>query len=173
MAVFPIITPNSPAVSINTASSSLSYQQLINTLWYISYKVKKIYLHADSTSQVGENYILQQQDSSGPLYSKPLKPYVSPYQAQPVINFDVSNDNFIINELTTMYFYLEPFASVQMYFFNDSASYSYLLKEDEIRTVTIGYDKKGSKISNYAIFAIAATVSCVAFYLLLDKKIKR
>ena len=169
MGAFPIITPNSPAVNITTASSSLSYQQLINTLWYISYKVDKIYLQADSTSQVGENYSLQQQDSSGPLYSKPLKPYVSPYQAQPVIIFDVRNDNFLINDLTTMSFYLEPNATMEMFFFNDSESYSYLLNANEIESVTINRDEKNAA-KNYSLFALGAILSFLTFCIILKNK---
>lgn len=169
MASFPTITVNSPAVDVQTANSSLTYQQLISTLYYIAYKVNYIYMQGSNNAQVSTLFSVQQQDADGELFDKPLKRYISPYQYLPIIKYDTRQDDLKIDALTDLIFYMEPDATLTMDFFTDSASFSYRLGEEQLKQ-TVAIDKKTGDTKDIGIFVMGALLAFLTTAVLLKGK---
>lgn len=158
------ITNNSPAVSITTANSALSYEQVLFTLNQTSYKVNSIDMQANSFSQLSEpiNYTTRQAD--GILYSDELSPVVGPYQFLASIN-GLEAKGLILDVLSTYSFNLEPSETLQLVF-NTSQFSSWDIGEKNTKKPILkrNIDKKSDKTIVVVAVIVAASVAAVFLY---------
>ncbi len=132
MPVFPIIvTPTSPPPVEIATFAPMTYTELVASLNSINYKVKYIYFQCDDVAQLSTAYSINKLDPKGETQAHGISPIVDPGQFQPTLYYDATKDDFIINNLNTLSFDLMPGKSVQLYFFNDSTSFEYLLYQKE------------------------------------------
>jgi len=171
VAAYPVITYNTTPVEITTASSSLSYSMLIATLNYISYKVNRLWMEASSVSQVGTQFQYNTVRPDGQQFALNKSGNVDPYQFLNVLDIQFEqNDQFILDNMSTLGFTLEPLANVQMYFFTDSVSDSYKLNDGiEDDTTILPVAKPVAKNNNPFLIAVAAVLIVLTTLYLTQK----
>lgn len=158
------ITNNSPAVSITTANSSLSYEQVLFTLNQTSYKVNSIDIQANSFSQLSEPIDYTKRNADGILYSENLSPAVDPYQFLASINGLAAKD-LILDVLSTYSFNLEPSEIVQLVFDTDQISSWDIRTVKEYKKPVIDINvKKKSNVVPVVIVATAVAAAAVVFF---------
>lgn len=135
MPVFPTITINSNAVGVTTNSSSLTYEQLISSLLWMAYDVKKLYITASSFDQVSEQLTIRKLTQAGQTVIDNFPIFIDPEQFLPAVYLDVSNKELIIDNLTTLSFTLLPNASVQFDFYVEAVSFNSLLNNQSENTM--------------------------------------
>jgi hypothetical protein len=130
---FPTIITDSPAVTITTISSSLSYDQILYSLNQTAYDVKKIYFKADDINQLIQAYTYTKPSADGTLYAIETSPVVDMYQLQAVLNGQ--NGGFILDALTSFSFSLNLNESLELIFYTDSVSFIYLEEDGPMPSI--------------------------------------
>jgi hypothetical protein len=126
VAAYPVIISNSSPVIVTTANSSLSYQMLIATLNYVAYKVRRLYMEATSNTQVSTNFLYDTFRRDGQQYSLNTNGNIDPYQFLNVLDLTFDNDEgLVLDNMSVLSFVMEPLATLEMYFFNDTVSFGY------------------------------------------------
>jgi hypothetical protein len=116
MASFPTI---SNGFTITTASNSLSYQQIVNSLASWQYKAKELYLYSNFQSQLSNTYTFLKQTSDGHSLARPDSISLSPYQYQNAFYWKFEEGKNIFDNNTFFQFNLNPYASLQLMFYVD------------------------------------------------------
>ncbi len=179
MAAFPIITPGITPVIITTANSSLSYEMILATLNYTSYNIRRLYLQADVPSQVNTQFTYNTVRTDGQQYAANSNGNIDPYQFLNVLDLEVGDGEMILDNKSVLEFVMQPFSTLQMYFFTDSASFGYELGADESVNEVGPAGKKemvkekkldGNRVLKAA--AVSALVILTLLYLFNNKKNK-
>lgn len=132
MGAFPVITPSSTSsVTITTASSSLSYQQVLFNLYTTVYNITRLYLKAPSNHQVSTVFTLSKPKPDGTVYTKDAISDIDPNQFQPIVDVKMAEGDMQLDALTTLAFTLEPGAYFEMYFSGTATSSDYLLNNQD------------------------------------------
>ena len=169
MGAFPTIITDSPAVTVTTISSSLSYDQILYSLHQTAYYVKKIYFQANDTNQLIEPYTFTKPCADGTLYSVDKSPVVDMYQIQAIL--DGERGGFILDALTTFSFELNPNESLELIFHTDSVSFIYL--EEDGPMPPIKYPTKRKYLRNQEVVAVSVLLTGAILILLKTTVIKK
>ncbi len=130
MAAFPVIVPVSP-VAITTSSPALTYTQLLTTLLFISYKITSIYIQASNNAQLTKDFMLTKGKPNGEQTKEYASVVVDPGQYQPIAILNPGED-FVLDNMTTLDFQLNPNEVVDLYFIADTVSASYDLNQPAV-----------------------------------------
>lgn len=172
MPIVPItITNNSPAVTVTTASPSLSYEQVLFTLNTTAYKVKEIAYQAQSYTQLSEPINYTQRDASGVVLSKDLSPAIDMYQSQATINGIEVND-MILDVLSTFSFNLEPNEILQLTFDVDQFSVWDVRNNNNVSTTENGQAISVKQKSNAIPVAAAVALIIIGIIYFYPETIK-
>ena len=173
MAAYPIIIPNASPVVVTTASSSLSYEMLINSLNYIAYKIKRLYMEGTTLSQVSTNFLYNTVRPDGQQYSLNTNGNADPYQFLNVLDLSFENgDGLILDNMSVLSFNIEPLATLEMYFYTDTVSYAYNLDDNapvieyEDGDLPVKQENKNSEL-NFDKVALGIVLSSLALLTLI------
>lgn len=169
----PIIFTNTPPVTITTANSSLTYDMIIATLNYVAYDVKRLYMEASTPSQVSCQFQYSTVRPDGQQYALNTNGNLDPYQYLYVLDLIVNDGKLIFDNLSVLGFNLQPSATLEMYFFTDSVSFSYGLDGDGGGGGDAPAPVKQKELDCNRIFQVAAISSLVILtlmYLFNNKK---
>ena len=174
MAAYPIIIPNGGPVIVTTASSSLSYQMLIATLNYIAYNVRRLYMEATSSSQVSTQFLYDTFRRDGQQYSLNTNGNIDPYQFLNVLDLTFNNDEgLVLDNMSVLSFTIEPLATLEMYFFNDTVSYAYDL-DNGLTTENKAFPAKqisrNDHFDKIALYVILSAVALLTLTYFLNSK---
>lgn len=129
MPAFPVITSAAGSGAIITGFSNITYEQIVASLNSINYKVKYIYFQGDDVTQLATPFLINREDPKGKVYDTSFVPIVDPNQFQPTLYYDAGGQDFIINNLNSLDFNIGPGKTLELFFYNDSVSYEYLLTQ--------------------------------------------
>ena len=130
MAVYPVIVTTT-AVSISTASSNLTYDQLLSTLNNTCYKLQKLYIQAQSNNQVSTQFFYKKVGVFGTQKSFNTSGDIDPYQYQPTLFLDVEGNELVFDNLSVISFTLLPNQTIELYFITDAVSTEDWLLENQ------------------------------------------
>ncbi len=169
MAVYPTITTGVSAVTVTTASSSLSYQQiLVQIAGSVSYKVEAMYLAGTTMNQVTTNFLMNRLNQDGKLFKFNMSPDINPYtQYLPALLVDVKDDDFVFNALSSLNLTINANSFLEIMFFMDSVSYDYDLKRDVNPEPTPAPVKQ---VNSNDGLKVAAGIICIAAGIILIVK---
>jgi len=173
VAAFPIIVFTTP-VSITTDTSSLTYQQLLSTLNYTVYDVKKLTIQAQSINQVSKPYQAKRITPDGRVSQYNLPVFIDPSQYQAVVDLAVEEMAMIITLLFTLSFTILPGESISFEFDCDSYSPSYWLNQSDKEKNNLAPEIINNQLSNndsfydafgyFAAGIIIASIMTFVFY---------
>lgn len=103
-----VTTNNDPPAIQAFMVGSLSYLDFVNALSALVYKVKQIFLEAQSNKQILEPLSYNQIDSNGNAYANNLKPRIDPYQYRSSLLQKADNFEVVLNGLSSLSFNLLP-----------------------------------------------------------------
>lgn len=174
MAAYPIITPDSAAVEITTNSSSLTYQMLLNTLTFMSYKVNEVYMEASTFAQGGTQFEYISVKSTGEKNISNFSNHADLYQYLPVFLKDVRDEDIVLDNMSVVAFYINPGDYVKMNFWCDSVSFNdqlgdRLMSDKPALILVQEPQKKGIGNGVKTIFALGI-LGLIIFYLIKEKE---
>ena len=156
-AVFPSINVLNNPVTITTANSLISYQQILGLIQYTSYDVNVLNLQSGSINQFNEAFIYNKKEATGEITQNPMFGFIDPDQIQPTLNLNVPDGKLIIDNSTTFSFNLLPNQYLQVELWAKTSSFGYLLrypseypKKVFIKNVNV---KKRKKIDDTTLIA--------------------
>ena len=93
-------TFNNGAISV-VSTDGTSYESILNSMGSFVYGVEKVYVKANSNSQILNGFKVEQYDVSGYIRSFEQKPTIDPYQYQKSVFFKMTKENVVLNGQTT------------------------------------------------------------------------
>lgn len=166
MAAYPIISFNANAVTVTTNSPDLTYQQLVQTLNYCFYSIRKIYLQSLSMEQINQLFTVTHVNQNGVVNTDVHQPFVDPKQYQSTLDMTVDKGVLTIDNLTTLGFTILAGQSVQIEFDADIYSYNFYLTDPVLEcnmTDTCPVVIKEENVKQDKLFQ----VSCLVFSALI------
>ena len=126
----PIITTGSPTfvntssfVSVSSASSLVSYDQIKASLGSYVFGIRKVYFQAEPL-QLTKPLLFVKRQANGDKLVEPLTQVYDPYQAQNSLFEDVSKREFILDGFTNIVTDVLPNQSISLFFETIQLSYS-------------------------------------------------
>lgn len=110
---------NSSPVSITTGLSTLTYEELVNSITSGGYQIKvnELYINASSFSQLSNSWYLSTNSQSGFRHRESSFYQIDVNQFQPTAYWKFNRGEYIIDNLTPLSFKLDANASVGLVFF--------------------------------------------------------
>lgn len=93
-------TFNNGVISVQSTDGT-SYESILNSMGSFVYGVDKVYLKANSNSQILNGFKVEQYDVNGYIKSFEQKPTIDPYQYQKSVFFKMTKENVVLNGQTT------------------------------------------------------------------------
>lgn len=118
----PVIT-TSAIPGIEVTMLGITYNEFVNSLMAIQYKINNIFLEAEGNNQLSQTYTYFVIDGNGEGSQYPLKPKVDPYQSQPSLKQDINNPLFIFNGLSYLTFILLAGQTLSMELCSDTVQF--------------------------------------------------
>ena len=169
MPAFPINISGSP-YTITTAGISLTYDQFLATLAYTSYKVKSIFIESDTFSQISTSFTWERVKPDGKLFSQPTSANIDPMQYTSVILTKTDDEISSIDINTSLSFTLNPSSVIEIMFFTEANSMSYMLNKQQANVKT---DQKILPIKNRetsdAFVAAILLISGIGLYKIFSR----
>jgi hypothetical protein len=102
-----IIITSTPAIQVSMVGS-LTYEEFQQSLNSFQLKVQNVFLESLGYQQLNQSYLYQIYDSDGRQVAQSLKPKVDPYQNQPALYLDLSENDIILNGQSSVSFNMFP-----------------------------------------------------------------
>lgn len=93
-------TFNNGAISV-VSTDGTPYESILSSMGSFVYGVDKVYLKANSNSQILNGFKVEQYDVNGYIKSFEQKPTIDPYQYQKSVFFKMTKENVVLNGQTT------------------------------------------------------------------------
>lgn len=134
--------PNGPVLIQSTDATS--YNQILNSMGGWVYLVSKIYLNAQSLSQLLQGIFINQFDVNGNIAAFQQIIAIDPYQYQNSLKFRLSKDNVVLNGRASLSFTILPNETLQMILYTKALQSGSYMPPLDIYTDDIfkGYAKK-------------------------------
>jgi hypothetical protein len=111
----PSVSVPASVVSVSSASSLVTYEQIKASLGNYVFGIKRIYIQANPL-QLTQPFLFVHRDANGDKLTEPLTNVYDPYQAQNTLDEDVSSRKFILNGFTNIVVTILANQSVSIYF---------------------------------------------------------
>jgi hypothetical protein len=116
MASFAVITPTPPPVTATSGSSTVTYNQIVQSQSVFVFKVLGLYLKGSTVDDVSLNLQIVRNTPDGQSFLFEQNIDVSPFQIQPSVEINLEKENIVFDGYTSVNFSLPPLASLQMLF---------------------------------------------------------
>jgi hypothetical protein len=110
----PTVTSYTNGVVTVVSTDSTKYSSIINSMGSFIYKVRGMYLKADSNSQILQGFKFRRYDSNGIIKSYVDVPTIDPYQYQSSLFLKLSKQNVVFDGKTNLDFKLLPNETLYM-----------------------------------------------------------
>lgn len=118
-----------PAISVTTVSSP-SYEQVRRSLGDYVFRAYMFYLASANFNQLSGIFLYTKYDSNGTKSSGNLIPFVSPFQKQKTLYFDISSQPVIIDGRNMFQFTMLPSTTLQFKVYSIQDSVGQFVKPD-------------------------------------------
>lgn len=111
----PSVTTPASVVSVSSATSLITYEQIKASLGSYVFGVRKVYFQANPL-QLTKPLLFVKRDANGDKITEPLTQVYDPYQAQNSLIEDVSSKQFVLDGFTSIVTEMLPTESISLYF---------------------------------------------------------
>lgn len=111
----PSVTTPASVVSVSSATSLITYEQIKASLGSYVFGVRKVYFQANPL-QLIKPLLFVKRDANGDKITEPLTQVYDPYQAQNSLVEDVSSKQFVLDGFTSIVTEILPTESISLYF---------------------------------------------------------
>jgi len=130
----PSITPTvtvqaTPAIGVSTVYSP-PYEDVRRSLGDYVYRTFMFYLASANFNQLAGVFLYTKYDANGTKTSSNLVPFISPYQPQKTLFFDVSSQPVIIDGRNSFQFTMLPLTTLKFKMFSKQDSVGQFVKPD-------------------------------------------
>lgn len=149
MAAFPIIISSLP-YSITTGST-LTYEQFLSTLNYISYRIEEIYLESDNINQLSTPFYWNTTHPDGAAFTDPTNANIDPYQSAAVLVLKTGKASAVINANSHLTFNILASSYLEIVIWAEAFSMSDLLDRklvDRVNKQEQAEEKKAVEADN-------------------------
>lgn len=111
----PSVTTPASVVSVSSATSLITYEQIKASLGSYVFGVRKVYFQANPL-QLTKPLLFIKRDANGDKITEPLTQVYDPYQQQNSLVEDVSSKEFVLDGFTSIVTEMLPTESISLYF---------------------------------------------------------
>ena len=111
----PSVTTPASVVSVSSATSLITYEQIKASLGSYVFGVRKVYFQANPL-QLTKPLLFVKRDANGDKTTEPLTQVYDPYQAQNSLIEDVSSKQFILDGSANIVTEILPNETISLYF---------------------------------------------------------
>lgn len=127
--IVPTVTTVSPKLVSVTSQNTTSYDEVINSMGSVVYRINKMFFKGSQIAQILENMTFYKYDANGNVEQKILVPTVDPNQYQNTLFLEMDRNKYVLDGFLSLSFFLQPSSTVLLYLYCDEFSVSDFLKE--------------------------------------------